>query len=248
MSQLLQLACPTAPNPARPPSKNRVGGSPRSSALRAPKTRSQLPESHRVSRPAATITASGRPVWPSRDPIGEKGGMNLYGVVRNNLVSKIDRLGLMSGDLVSCCCAIRKYNSGWDATIKKLEQMFLEWESGETWTDYGLTQFANAAGGRSDAYHESPQCVKDAADKIENENLINTMMAVQLIVIGGHGYWNPLNWIYQDDGFAEEQWWLTHITIELFRAKWFKSELDKLSNECVERLGEYKSWEHCLCP
>ena len=93
MSQLLPLACPTAPNPARPPSKNRVGGSPRSSALRAPKTRSQLPESHRVSRPDATITASGRPVWPSRDPIGERGGVNFYILLNNRVATYVDILG-----------------------------------------------------------------------------------------------------------------------------------------------------------
>ena len=77
-----------------PPSKNRVGGSPRSSALRAPKTRSQLPESHRVSRPDATITASGRPVWPNRDPIGERGGLNLHTACKNDVVSRVDPLGL----------------------------------------------------------------------------------------------------------------------------------------------------------
>ncbi len=31
--------------------------------------------------------------WPSRDPIGEKGGVNLYGFVQNNGVAKIDYLG-----------------------------------------------------------------------------------------------------------------------------------------------------------
>ena len=95
MSQLLQLACPTAPNPARPPSKNRVGGSPRTSAFRAPKNRSQLPESHRVLRPAATTTASGRPVWPNRDPIGERGGLNLTAFVSNRPVLEVDYLGLL---------------------------------------------------------------------------------------------------------------------------------------------------------
>ena len=78
-----------------PPSKNRVGGSPRSSALRAPKIRSQLPESHRVSRPDATITASGRPVWPNRDPIGERGGVNGYAYVNNMTINKYDVLGLL---------------------------------------------------------------------------------------------------------------------------------------------------------
>jgi RHS repeat-associated protein len=32
--------------------------------------------------------------WPSRDPIGERGGMNLYDFVVNNGVNKIDYLGL----------------------------------------------------------------------------------------------------------------------------------------------------------
>jgi len=33
--------------------------------------------------------------WPSRDPIEERGGVNLYGFVGNNGVNKWDRLGLM---------------------------------------------------------------------------------------------------------------------------------------------------------
>jgi uncharacterized protein RhaS with RHS repeats len=32
--------------------------------------------------------------WPSRDPIGEEGGINLYGFVGNNSVNKLDYLGL----------------------------------------------------------------------------------------------------------------------------------------------------------
>ncbi|MCU0797071.1 MAG: RHS repeat-associated core domain-containing protein, partial [Akkermansiaceae bacterium] len=32
--------------------------------------------------------------WPSRDPIGESGGMNLYGMVRNSPVNFFDHLGL----------------------------------------------------------------------------------------------------------------------------------------------------------
>jgi RHS repeat-associated protein len=31
--------------------------------------------------------------WPSRDPIAERGGVNLYGMVRNNPIGRIDRLG-----------------------------------------------------------------------------------------------------------------------------------------------------------
>ena len=44
--------------------------------------------------PAATPTASGRQDWLSADPIGEEGGLNLYGYVGGNPVNAIDPLGL----------------------------------------------------------------------------------------------------------------------------------------------------------
>jgi RHS repeat-associated protein len=40
--------------------------------------------------------ATGR--WPSRDPIEERGGVNLYGFVGNDGVNRIDRLGLESAE------------------------------------------------------------------------------------------------------------------------------------------------------
>ncbi len=36
--------------------------------------------------------------WISRDPIGEQGGKNLYGFVRNNPIKKVDKLGLEDWD------------------------------------------------------------------------------------------------------------------------------------------------------
>ena len=44
---------------------------------------------------------SGRSGWPSRDPIGENGGANLYEAVRNNAIYSIDYLGLK----LNCSCA-----------------------------------------------------------------------------------------------------------------------------------------------
>ena len=42
-----------------------------------------------------TITASDHPLWPNRDPIGEWGGLNLYGFLDNDPVGLWDFLGLM---------------------------------------------------------------------------------------------------------------------------------------------------------
>ena len=46
--------------------------------------------------------------WPSRDPIGERGGINLYGFVGNNGVNKWDLLGLISFNFHSNCTEANK--------------------------------------------------------------------------------------------------------------------------------------------
>ena len=42
-------------------------------------------------------TVPGRSGWPSRDPLGEQGGNNLYGFVANNGINSVDRNGLDFG-------------------------------------------------------------------------------------------------------------------------------------------------------
>ena len=59
-----------------------------------PANRRQSLQPRRKNRPTATKTASGIPYWPSRDPIGEEGGVNLYGFLRNDDLDNYDYLGL----------------------------------------------------------------------------------------------------------------------------------------------------------
>jgi len=59
-----------------------------------PANRRQPAQPRRKIGPTPTKTVSGIPYWPSRDPIGEKGGKNLYGFVRNDGIDWIDVLGL----------------------------------------------------------------------------------------------------------------------------------------------------------
>jgi hypothetical protein len=42
-------------------------------------------------------SAMGRAYWLSRDPIGERGGINFYGMVGNDPVNRVDYLGLLEG-------------------------------------------------------------------------------------------------------------------------------------------------------
>jgi hypothetical protein len=58
--------------------------------------RRQRPEPHRKSRPTATIFTPGIPQWPSRDPIEESGGVNLFGFLGNSPLSDTDVSGLIS--------------------------------------------------------------------------------------------------------------------------------------------------------
>jgi hypothetical protein len=83
------------------PLKTRVRGS----ARRSPGRRScPGPQVHGTAtgcRACAHKTASGRRRWPNRDPLGIKGGVNLYSFVGNEPIQTIDLDGLL------------KYKFGW---------------------------------------------------------------------------------------------------------------------------------------
>lgn len=64
----------------------------------------------RIYKQALYVMASlGR--WPSRDPIGEKGGLNLYAFVANDPTNMIDFLGLdPPGKGINACCCGKQYD------------------------------------------------------------------------------------------------------------------------------------------
>ena len=77
-----------------PTGKNRVWDFSRLSNETHPANRRQPAQPRRKIRPTAMKTVSGIPYWPSRDPIGERGGKNLYGFLGNDGIGKWDRMGL----------------------------------------------------------------------------------------------------------------------------------------------------------
>jgi len=83
----------SAPECRNPTGKNRVWEILPLSSKTHPANRRPSPQPRRKLRPTATKSASGIPYWPSRDPIEESGGVNLYGFVRNDGVNKADFLG-----------------------------------------------------------------------------------------------------------------------------------------------------------
>ena len=84
----------TAPERRNLTGKNRVWDFfPLSNETHPVKRRQPLQPRRKIG-PTAMKTASGIPYWPSRDPVEETAGMNLYGFVGNNGIYRSDPLGL----------------------------------------------------------------------------------------------------------------------------------------------------------
>lgn len=87
------------------PPKNRVGGFSTSTPDRARRSAPQTLEPHRENAPTPTTTASGVRFygfrfyspemgrWLNRDPIGERGGINLHRFVNNTPLNSYDPIG-----------------------------------------------------------------------------------------------------------------------------------------------------------
>ena len=91
----------TAPAPGRRTltAKNRVWDFFQMSSKTHPANRRQPAQPRRKPRPTPTKTVAGIPYWPARDPIGEEGGVNLYGFVENDGVNEFDGLGLAAANV-----------------------------------------------------------------------------------------------------------------------------------------------------
>ena len=106
--------------------KNRVGNFFSEPPTSRPVNRLPAPQPRRKNGHAYEKTASGMFFygfryynadtgrWPSRDPIGEEGGINLYGFVNNNPVDSWDLLGLSSN-----CCGGKPLESGYECCVDK---------------------------------------------------------------------------------------------------------------------------------
>ena len=114
--------------------KNRVWGFSRNDRNLPLENRLRCPELRRKSRPTLTIFTPGIPQWPSRDPIGERGGVNLYGFVGNDGVSWWDWLGLDPGEekfethreayLDAIAYVLRKGQESLDRGWEEMERLF----------------------------------------------------------------------------------------------------------------------------
>jgi len=72
--------------------------------------------------------------WPSRDPLEENGGLNLYGFVGNDGVNYSDRLGMVEWDINQNACEI---------TLTVKVQLKFESFKGTKWTEARKITFMN---------------------------------------------------------------------------------------------------------
>ena len=143
------------PAKTHPTGKNRVWENFSLPNRTRPENRRQAPQLCRENRPTATKTASGvyyygyryyDPVtgrWPSRDPIEERGGLNLYGFVGNDGLNGVDYLGLA---LAECCPP-----SGQQGPAQQYEDTTHCCEGGAVVAKVTVYVINRSGGGRTDA-------------------------------------------------------------------------------------------------
>ena len=124
----------------------RVWGFSRNGRIYQIGSRRQRPELRSKLRPTPTFFTPGIPQWPSRDPIGEEGGVNLYGFSFNNCITRIDPLGLIvdTSDGFSFWEAVDQFYYGQGKTI---EIPFSTIDPGWGFGDFAKTKPCTLLGG-----------------------------------------------------------------------------------------------------
>jgi len=95
-------------------------------------------------------TASGIPYWPSRDPIEEEGGVNLYGFVGNDPADSVDILGewtpiFRNGEAWATTCA--ETSDTWDSLAAMVR---LERQEVNKWVgNFGMLDFLGPIPGKT---------------------------------------------------------------------------------------------------
>jgi RHS repeat-associated protein len=103
--------------------------------------------------------------WPSRDPIGEEGGVNLYGFVENNGVNDFDYHGMMSwfnkfinkriaSYLANLALGNRTGNPNYNSPTWQLQDSFtvFETEDGSRCCKYIVCKYKLSQGGHDESF------------------------------------------------------------------------------------------------
>jgi RHS repeat-associated protein len=171
--------------------------------------------------------------WANRDPIFELGGINLYKFTRNRPTDAFDAFGLCD------CAQMQKDIQNFRAAREKLENMFMRYEPGQSFRDYGLGVAATTGGYRSPNFSTYDTCTQEAINNIEGDSAFTTAATLYQSMVGAVGYYTfGLHGLFNGTS-AAEQWGLTYIRIELTRNQLLLNKLsDRYGSECSCSSGQ----------
>lgn len=137
-----------------------------------------------------------------------------------------------------CCENIDRYIADQEFVVRTLADLWANWTPADkrSWSEllraHGLGTESVASGGVSTPVTQKAKCYQEVIDEIESNSAVNVTQAIQLLVIGGLGYWNPFADMDADDAWA--QWMLARFAIEHGRAKWKLVKLQKIKELCKQ--------------
>ena len=125
--------------------------------------------------------------WVSRDPIGKKGGMNIYAILNNAAVCKVDILGLWPG-FVTCALTGTKGTSAW--TFMTYSPKDLVDGTGGAVSPYATCIYTRTA---TETYTCSCKCPKTPTAKTITQKYYSTVDVSGIFIwIKPGGKWPPL--------------------------------------------------------